>query len=49
MTSALEKISVIIAERESLSEAVETDIFVDVAWNNKASLKQKRLTTDVKC
>ena len=31
MTSALEKISVM-AERESMSEAVEANIFVDVAW-----------------
>ena len=49
MTCALERISVIV-DRESLSEAAEGDILVDVAW--KASEKQKRLTTgppDVKC
>ena len=49
MTCALERISVIV-DRESLIEAAEGDILVDVAW--KASEKQKRLTTgppDVKC
>ena len=49
MTFALERISVIV-DRESLIEAAEGDILVDVAW--KASEKQKRLTTgppDVKC
>lgn len=49
MTCALERISVI-DDRESLSEAAEADILVDVAW--KANEKQKRLTTgppNVKC